>query len=136
MSEISIDRIIRFIQELVSPPYFLTTRWGHGQDIHLEVRYLDISDCLKSSLLHETIHLLHMHTSEEVRERLNEELLAVAAYTKIHSELLFALCFINETPVRIKLLQNEAVACQAVIRTEGDLMKLLRMVDSRWMKSN
>lgn len=136
MSEISIDCIIRFIQDLVSPPFFLTTRGEQEQDIHLEVRYLDISDRLKSSLLHETIQLLHMHTSEEIRERLNEELLAVAAYTKIHSELLFSLFFINETPVRIKLIQNEAIICQAVIRTEADLMKFLRVMDSRWMKSN
>lgn len=136
MSEISIDRIIRFIQDLVSPPFFLTTRLEQEQDIHLEVRYLDISDRLKSSLLHETIQLLHMHTSEEVRERLNEELLAVAAHTKKHSQLLFALCFINGTPVRVKLIQNEAVTRQTVIRTEDDLMKLLHGMDSRWMKSN
>lgn len=136
MSEISIERIIRFIQKLIHPPFFLTTRRGRNYEVHLEVRYLDVSERMKSSLLHETIHLLHMHTSEEVRERLHEELLAVAVYTQKHSTLLFAFSLINEPPVRIKLIQNEQVTCQTLIRTQDDLKAFVQSLDTRWMRQD
>jgi len=136
MSEINIDRIIRFIQELISPPFFLTTRREQEQDIHLEIRYLDISNRIKSSLLRETIHLLNMNTNEEVRERLYEELLTVATYTQKHSNLLFSLCLVDEFPVRIKVIQNEQVTSQTIIKTQEDLRVFVQNLDPRWMKSN
>lgn len=136
MSEMSIEHIIHFIQDLIRPPYFLLTRWERETEVHLEIRYLDVSDHVKSTLLHETIHLLHMHTNEEVRERLNEELLAIAAFTQRHSNLLFTLCLLRKTPVQVKFIQKDQVVSDMIIRTSDELTHFVQMMDKMWIRAD
>lgn len=129
MPEVKFEVLGRFIQSLIKAPYFLTTRLRGVEEVHLEVHYLEVTDHVKTSILHETVKLLNMHASEEVRERLNDELTAVAEYTQKYSHILFTICLINETPIRMQLIQNGEIKSQSVIRTLEDVKQCISQLD-------
>jgi hypothetical protein len=129
MPEMKFEVLGRFIKSLIKAPYFLTTRQGGVEEVHLEVRYLEVTDYVKSSILHETVKLLNMPATEEVRGRLNDELTAIAEYTQKYSHILFTICLINETPIRMQLMQNGEIKSQSVIRTLEEVKQFISQLD-------
>lgn len=136
MSEGLTGVVFRCIQDLIKPPLFLTVRQEIEGKREMEVRYLNISDSMRSSLLFETAKLFQKRVNETVREQLNDELTAVVEYTLNHSVIFLTIYMMNEGPIRLTVIQSGRENFEAMVHTQADIRLFIQELGKRFETIN